>query len=151
LDAVEYTKTHEEIKAAFLTFHKDSDQIYPGWKEKLGYIGESSVQAATFNWKKKAAAAAILGDFYDGTAKNKSGNAMNYPETIGPDSHVDGPAPPVSTCEADVGYFVDGTAINAALKHDLPGAFAREARERISFASSQVCRGLLVTVSMATL
>ena len=89
--------------------------------------------------------------FYDGTAKSKSGNAMNYPETIGPDSHVDGPAPPVSTCEADVGYFVDGTAINAALKHDLPGAFAREARERISFASSQVCRGLLVTVSMATI
>merc|ERR1712008_367415 len=41
---VEYAKTHEEIKGAFLTFQKDVDQIYPGWKEKLGYTGESSVQ-----------------------------------------------------------------------------------------------------------
>ena len=58
---MEYAKTHEEIKGAFLTFQKSADQIYPGWKEKLGYTGESSVQAATFDWKKKAAAAAILG------------------------------------------------------------------------------------------
>merc|ERR1719245_2822162 len=43
---VEYAKTHEEIKGAFLTFQKDADQIYPGWKEKLGYTGESSVQVA---------------------------------------------------------------------------------------------------------
>ena len=147
------------IKGAFFTFHKDADQIYPGRKEKLGYIGESSVQAATFDSKKEATAAAILGtlyanhpkitskywadvgDFYYGTANNKSGNAMNYPETIGPDSHVDGPALPVSTYEADVGYFVDSTAINAAGKHYLPEAFAREARGRISLASSQVCRG----------
>jgi ribulose-bisphosphate carboxylase large chain len=50
---VEYAKTHEEIKGAFLTFQKDADQIYPGWKEKLGYTGESSVQAASFNWQKK--------------------------------------------------------------------------------------------------
>merc|ERR1712117_731411 len=53
---VEYAKTHEEIKGAFLTFQKDADQIYPGWKEKLGYTGESSVQAATFDWQKKAVA-----------------------------------------------------------------------------------------------
>merc|ERR1712178_595371 len=58
---VEYAKTHEEIKGAFLTFQKDADQIYPGWKEKLGYTGESSVQAATFDWQKKAAAAAFVG------------------------------------------------------------------------------------------
>merc|ERR1711877_79815 len=58
---VEYTKTHEEIKGAFLTFQKDADQIYPGWKEKLGYTGEASVQAATFDWQKKAAAAAFVG------------------------------------------------------------------------------------------
>merc|ERR1739844_770216 len=58
---VEYAKTHEEIKGAFLTFQKDADQIYPGWKEKLGYTGESSVQAATFDWQKKAAAAAFTG------------------------------------------------------------------------------------------
>jgi len=51
---VEYAKTHEEIKGAFLTFQKDADQIYPGWKEKLGYTGESSVQAASFNWQKRS-------------------------------------------------------------------------------------------------
>ena len=50
---VEYANTHEEIKGAFLTFQKDADQIYPGWKEKLGYTGKSSVQAATFDWQKK--------------------------------------------------------------------------------------------------
>merc|ERR1719464_777077 len=58
---VEYAKTHEEIKGAFLTFQKDADQIYPGWKEKLGYTGESSVQAATFDWQKKASAATFVG------------------------------------------------------------------------------------------
>ncbi|CAJ1344761.1 unnamed protein product, partial [Effrenium voratum] len=47
---IEFAKTHEEIKGAFLTFQKDADQIYPGWKEKLGYTGESSVQAASFDW-----------------------------------------------------------------------------------------------------
>ena len=40
---IEYAKTHEEVKGAFLTFPKDADQIYPGWKEQLGYTGESSV------------------------------------------------------------------------------------------------------------
>ena len=45
---IEFAKTHEEIKGAF-TFQKDADQIYPGWKEKLGYTGESSVQAASFD------------------------------------------------------------------------------------------------------
>merc|ERR1719215_1598254 len=54
---IEYAKTHEELKGAFLTFQKDADQIYPGWKEQLGYTGESSVQAASFDWKKKASAA----------------------------------------------------------------------------------------------
>ncbi|CAK0899438.1 unnamed protein product [Prorocentrum cordatum] len=58
---VEYAKTHEELKGAFLTFQKDADQIYPGWKEKLGYTGESSVQAASFNWQKKDLAAAFVG------------------------------------------------------------------------------------------
>merc|ERR1719221_1893490 len=28
---IEYAKTHEEIKGAFLTFQKDADQIYPAW------------------------------------------------------------------------------------------------------------------------
>merc|ERR1711971_1125478 len=58
---IEFAKTHEEIKGAFLTFQKDADQIYPGWKEKLGYTGESSVQAATFDWAKKELAAAFVG------------------------------------------------------------------------------------------
>ena len=58
---IEYAKTHEEIKGAFLTFQKDADQIYPGWKEKLGYTGESSVQAASFDWAKRASAAAFVG------------------------------------------------------------------------------------------
>ncbi len=58
---IKYTETHEENKGAFLTFQKDSDQIYPGWKEKHGCIGESSVQAATFDRAKKASAAAFVG------------------------------------------------------------------------------------------
>ena len=28
---IEFAKTHEEIKGAFLTFQKDADQIYPGY------------------------------------------------------------------------------------------------------------------------
>ena len=52
--AVLSDRLHEEIKGAFLTFQKDADQIYPGWKEKLGYTGESSVQAASFDWAKRA-------------------------------------------------------------------------------------------------
>ncbi|CAE7240504.1 rbcG, partial [Symbiodinium sp. CCMP2456] len=45
---VEFAKTHEEIKGAFLTFPKDADEIYPGWKEKLGCTGVASVPAAIF-------------------------------------------------------------------------------------------------------
>jgi hypothetical protein len=104
---IEYAKTHEKIKGAFLAFQKDAGQIYPGWKHKLSYSGASFVQAATFDWKKKAAAAAFLrsvhvkhpnttskywadvGYFSGNAAKNKSGNAMNHPETFGPDAHVD--------------------------------------------------------------
>ena len=104
------------------------------------------MQSATFDSKKKAAAAAILGTlyakhpktasnywadvgyFYSGTANNKSGNAMNYPDTIGPDSHVDESALPVSTYAADVGYFIDSTAINTAgsttFQDPLPGRHA---------------------------
>ena len=44
-------------KDAFLTFQKDADQIYPGWKETLGYTGESFVQVAClafFDWGKGA-------------------------------------------------------------------------------------------------
>merc|ERR1711862_878345 len=132
---IEYAKTHEEIKGAFLTFQKDADQIYPGWKEKLGYTGESSVQAASFDWQKKAAAASMIsyeapasyyaktpnttttywadvGYFADGTSIVKSGNAIFRPPM--PDPHMAGAALPISTYQADVGYFVDGTSVSKA-------------------------------------
>jgi hypothetical protein len=51
-----YAKTHEEIKGAFLTFQKNADQIYPGWKEKLGYTGASFAPLALL----QAAMALIL-------------------------------------------------------------------------------------------
>merc|ERR1712117_171409 len=111
------------------------DQIYPGWKEKLGYTGESSVQAASFDWQKKAAAAAMtsfeappsyyaktpnavltywadVGYFADGTSIVKSGNAIFRPPQ--PDPHMAGAALPISTYQADVGYFVDGTPLPAS-------------------------------------
>merc|ERR1712151_995674 len=133
---VEYAKTHEEIKGAFLTFQKDADQIYPGWKEKLGYTGESSVQAATFDWQKKASAAAYVADGWvyaksaeascnlefinevgylpDGTPMNRAGNLINHPETIGPDPHVPGSDLPTAVFVNSVGYLPDGTPMNTA-------------------------------------
>merc|ERR1712029_66613 len=136
---VEYAKTHEEIKGAFLTFQKDSDQIYPGWKEQLGYTGESSVQAATFDWAKKAGSATFVGrdtgarPFYymkqrqvyyeldwnndtgylpDGRALNKVGNQNNHPELQGPDLHTPGSPLPKAKFTNDVGYLPDGTPMN---------------------------------------
>merc|ERR1719428_1006342 len=69
---IEFAKTHEEMKGAFLTFQKDADQIYPGWKEKLGYTGESSVQAASFDWKKKSAAAVFAGESFSAGYRKQS-------------------------------------------------------------------------------
>jgi hypothetical protein len=133
---IEYAKTHEEIKGAFLTFQKDADQIYPGWKEQLGYTGESSVQAASFDWKKRAAAAMSIGDAFifekptrsfadqdfcntvgylpDGTAMNLAGNEVNHPERIAPDSHMAGSPLPRAIFVNDIGYLPDGTAMNRA-------------------------------------
>ena len=34
---------------------ENADRIYPGWKEELDYISESSVQAATFDLQQRAA------------------------------------------------------------------------------------------------
>ena len=34
---IEFAKTHDEMKRLFLTFRRDADRIYPGWREKLGY------------------------------------------------------------------------------------------------------------------
>merc|ERR1711879_175573 len=120
----------------FLTFQKDADQIYPGWKEQLGYTGESSVQAASFDWKKKAGAASFtaeasvfqkslnayceqeflndVGYLPDGTPMNKAGNLINHPETIGPDPAVVGADLPKAIFVNDVGYLPDGTPMNTA-------------------------------------
>jgi hypothetical protein len=134
---IEYAKTHEELKGAFLTFQKDADQIYPGWKEKLGYTGESSVQAASFDWQKKAAAAtfamhtmdqavawfydknpavedtywADAGYFADGTSLVKCGNALFAGHEQGSDPHTPGAALPKSKYVADVGYFASGESV----------------------------------------
>eukprot|EP00969_Alexandrium_andersonii_P171876 7597241-Alexandrium_andersonii.AAC.1 len=32
----------EEIKGAFLTFQRDADSIYPGWREQLGYVNDGA-------------------------------------------------------------------------------------------------------------
>ncbi|CAE8593364.1 unnamed protein product, partial [Polarella glacialis] len=134
---IEFAKTHEELKGAFLTFQKDADQIYPGWKEKLGYTGESSVQAATFDWAKKAAAAPYIGGWVyaktpnvegvywnevgycrylspDGTAMNLAGNERNHPEKIKKDMHTPGSTLPISFYMNAVGYLPDGTPLNMA-------------------------------------
>merc|ERR1712003_569997 len=134
---IEYAKTHEELKGAFLTFQKDADQIYPGWKEQLGYTGESSVQAASFDWKKKASAAAYAGapPFYyakaemaycemtfgndvgylpDGTPMHKAGNMNNHEGMAGPDLHVAGSPLPKASFVNDVGYLPDGTPFSTA-------------------------------------
>jgi len=127
------------MKGAFLTFQKDSDQIYPGWKEQLGYTGESSVQAATFDWAKKAGSATFVGSrepgpafFYqkqrkvyyeldwnndtgylpDGRAFNKVGNQNNHPELQGPDLHTPGAPLPKAKFTNEVGYLPDGTPMN---------------------------------------
>jgi len=112
---IEFAKTHEEIKGAFLTFQKDADQIYPGWKEKLGYTGESSVQAATFDWKKASAAAAFVGAT---AAKKESAVARcaGYNDTPAEPTIYEYPTLAYSqlTYGNDVGYFPDGTAYNLA-------------------------------------
>merc|ERR1712039_115124 len=96
----------------------DADQIYPGWKEKLGYTGESSVQAATFDWQRKAAAAAFLGDSQSGARQvgiqREGGHSYTAMNTLG---YV------YEKCEAatseleflnNVGYLPDGTPMNMA-------------------------------------
>eukprot|EP00974_Lingulodinium_polyedra_P051792 4980086-Lingulodinium_polyedra.AAC.1 len=52
---IEYAEAHEELKDVFLSFQKGSDLIGVGWKEKLGYTGESSVQATSFDWQTEVA------------------------------------------------------------------------------------------------
>ncbi|CAE7353411.1 rbcL, partial [Symbiodinium pilosum] len=104
--------------------------------------------AASFDWAKKASAAAFVGysaserspqvaravtpyelkrDVYadlefsndigylpDGTPMNRAGNAINHPETIGPDMHTPGSPLPRAKFVNSVGYLPDGTPLNAA-------------------------------------
>lgn len=110
---IEYAKTHEELKGAFLTFQKDADQIFPGWKEQLGYTGESSVQAASFDWKKKSGAAAFIGK----AVATKEGGRTLVQRQAGADGWVYAKTE-VAYCEQeflnDVGYLPDGTPLNMA-------------------------------------
>ena len=103
---IEFAKTHEEIKGAFLTFQKDADQIYPGWKEKLGYTGESSVQAASFDWAKKASAAAFVGC-------SASERSSKVSRAVTPYQMQDGVYADLEFGN-DVGYLPDGTPMNRA-------------------------------------
>eukprot|EP00933_Yihiella_yeosuensis_P031617 TRINITY_DN251_c0_g1_i12.p1 TRINITY_DN251_c0_g1~~TRINITY_DN251_c0_g1_i12.p1 ORF type:complete len:793 (-),score=239.88 TRINITY_DN251_c0_g1_i12:372-2675(-) len=114
---IEFAKTHEEIKGAFLTFQKDADQIYPGWKEKLGYTGESSVQAASFDWAKRGAAAAFVGSSVAPAQKESRVARQNDISTsvYAADGYVYQKAGNLEgTFWNEVGYLPDGTAINKA-------------------------------------
>merc|ERR1712118_443937 len=124
---IEYAKTHEEMKGAFLTFQKDADQIYPGWKEKLGYTGESSVQAASFDWKKKSAAAAFVGESSAaGTRKQSAVARQAGGAYVGAVDQFMFSHPSQTKQEyiADSGYFADGTSLvgagNALFRPPMP-------------------------------
>ena len=45
---------------------------------------------------------------------NRAGNAINHPETIGPDPHTPGSPLPRAIFVNSVGYLPDGTPLNAA-------------------------------------
>merc|ERR1712062_280153 len=55
-----------------------------------------------------------IGYFPDGTPMNTAGNAMNHPESIGPDLHQTGSALPLAKFVNDVGYLPDGTPMHTA-------------------------------------
>ncbi|CAK9114805.1 Chloroplast stem-loop binding protein of 41 kDa b [Durusdinium trenchii] len=55
-----------------------------------------------------------VGYLPDGTPMHSAGNAMNHPETIGPDPHSPGAPLPRANFVNDVGYLPDGTPLNKA-------------------------------------
>jgi len=55
-----------------------------------------------------------VGYLPDGTPMNRAGNAINHPETIGPDPHTPGSPLPRAIFTNSVGYLPDGTPLNAA-------------------------------------
>ena len=56
----------------------------------------------------------VAGYLPDGTPMNRAGNAVNHPETIGPDPHTPGSPLPRAEFVNSIGYLPDGTAMNAA-------------------------------------
>merc|ERR1712079_628933 len=76
-------------------------------------VRDSAYDAPGFVYEKNARAQSNLeyyndvGFFPDGTPYNRAGNAVNHPETIGPDPHKDGSALPSAVSVNDVGYFVN--------------------------------------------
>ncbi|CAJ1410364.1 unnamed protein product [Effrenium voratum] len=55
-----------------------------------------------------------VGYLPDGTPMHKAGNAINHPERVGADPHVDGSELPRGHFLNSVGYLPDGTPLNAA-------------------------------------
>jgi len=55
-----------------------------------------------------------VGYLPDGTPMNRAGNAINHPETIGPDPHTPGSPLPRANFTNSIGYLPDGTPMNAA-------------------------------------
>ena len=82
---VEFAKTHEEIKGAFLTFPKEADEIYPGWKEKLGCTGVASVPAASFvPTKISTASSAATAAARSGTLSTKMASQSTAASVVNP-------------------------------------------------------------------
>ena len=50
----------------------------------------------------------------DGTPMNRAGNAINHPESIGPDPHAPGSPLPRANLHNSIGYLPDGTPMNMA-------------------------------------
>ena len=55
-----------------------------------------------------------VGYLPDGTPLNRAGNAINHPESIGPDRHAPGSPLPRANFVNSVGYLPDGTPLNRA-------------------------------------
>ncbi|CAE7394080.1 rbcG, partial [Symbiodinium sp. CCMP2456] len=81
---VEFAKTHEEIKGAFLTFPKEADEIYPGWKEKLGCTGVASVPASSVNAKISTASSAATAAARSGTLPAKMASQSTAGSVVNP-------------------------------------------------------------------
>ena len=82
----------------------------PDVKRKSEAVDPSGLSAAQELFNLSRRLFSFPNDMYpgympDGTAMNKAGNAMNHPETIGPDIHKDGSPLIPSPYMADVGCW----------------------------------------------